>query len=210
MYRIVGSVFKIIMLSIIMVFVFDMAFYMYRVFTLNQKIEGIMTSMQKTVTENNYLPEAEYNMYKSMLKQLADDMNGVSNGLGDANDIFIAGIGTNYGAGGGNTNASDMKCLSSMKTYNNSGTGGAVTQYEILDTDMSKKASYGTIMVVQVRVKINQPFWSWGSATASSTYSYKGEDSEKWTRDIKYRQKTLFYTYYVPCLQYQTLEDLDD
>lgn len=207
MHRVVGTVFKIIMFSIIFVFVWDMAFYMYRAFSLNQQMEGIMSSMQQVVMKNNYLPKSDYIMYASVLRELANSMNG-----SEPNDKFIVGIGTNYGtpvtsigSSGGNTNANDMHTLSSLNVKLEH-TGAT---HNALCLDMSKPASYGSIMVVQARVKINQPFWNWTSTLmGNNDYEYNGEDSTEWTRKLDYYTKTLYYTYYVPCLQYQTLQDV--
>ena len=88
MHKIVYSVFKTIFLSMMLIFVFDLGFYMYRALSINGRMESLMTSMQKIVIENNYLPEQDYIMYKSIFQQLADDMN--------QGDVFIAGIGLNY------------------------------------------------------------------------------------------------------------------
>lgn len=207
MYRIVGTVFKIIMLSIIFVFVWDMAFYMYRAFTLNQKMEGYMSSMQQIVMKNNYLPESDYIMYTNIFRNLADSMNGT-----EPNDKFIVGIGTNYGSpvtavatSGGNTNSTTMRTLDELKVQ----LEHTNAMKNALCLDMSKPASYGSIMVVQARVKINQPFWNWTtSLLGTNDYGYSGEDGEKWSRKLDYYTKTLYYTYYVPCLQYQTLQDV--
>ena len=207
MYRIVGTVFKIIMLSIIFVFVWDMAFYMYRAFTLNQKMEGYMSSMQQIVMKNNYLPESDYIMYTNIFRNLADSMNGT-----EPNDKFIVGIGTNYGSpvtavatSGGNTTSTTMRTLDELKVQ----LEHTNAMKNALCLDMSKPASYGSIMVVQARVKINQPFWNWTtSLLGTNDFGYSGEDGDKWSRKLDYYTKTLYYIYYVPCLQYQTLQDV--
>ena len=89
MHRLVASCFKAIMFSIIFVFVFDMSFYLYRVISLNSRRESIMTSMQKVIMENNYLPDGSYKLYENIFSKLASDMN-------QGGEVFIRGFNINY------------------------------------------------------------------------------------------------------------------
>ena len=181
------------MLSMIFVFVFDMASYLYRAMSLNQRMESIMVSMQRCVMENNGLNDSAYNMYKSMFEQLADDMNGDLNGNG-TKDVgeqwFINGFWVNY-----NTNAINSLSAINSKRANASGT---LQNINILHKDMSNIASYGDVMTVQVGVQINQP--SWGFVNNS----YSANDWQNSTTSNQITQKTteFWYTYYVPCLNY--------
>ena len=76
MHKLVYSVFKTIMVAMILVFAFDMIGYLYRAMSLNQRMENIMVSMQRIVAENNGLTPDAYSMYEDMFIQLAKDMNG--------------------------------------------------------------------------------------------------------------------------------------
>ena len=100
MNRLVYSVFKAIMMAIIFVFVFDMAFYLYRAISLNSRMQSISTSLQKVVMENNYLPSETATMYQHLFGQLIEDFNGGSYSIGadgslnlndsDINNNFIS------------------------------------------------------------------------------------------------------------------------
>lgn len=193
MNKLVYTVFKTIMISMILIFVFDMVSYLYRAMSLNQRMESIMVSMQRCVMENNGLNESAYNMYKGIFSQLACDMNGDTNGNGvrDAGEQwFINGYWINYGTPARN-------CLTTIqsKRQNSSGTLQAVN---ILHSDMKNVASYGDVMTVQVGVQLNQP--SWGFVDNS----YSGNDWQNSVTSNKIAQKTteFWYTYYVPCLRY--------
>ena len=194
MYKLVYTVFKTIFLSMMLIFVFDIGFYMYRALSVNQRMESLMTSMQKIVIENNYLPEQDFAMYESIFQQLSDDMN---NG-----DVFITGIGMNY-----NTNAQGSGVLEHL--YSTDDTRGTVD--DLLVKKMDKPAQYGDVMICQARVQIAQPVWGFGTAKTgyadTAYHDYDGEDSTKWNR-VGYRTVTLYYTYYVPCLNYTSVEDI--
>ena len=64
MAKLTYTVFKTIMLAMIFVFVFDMGMYLYRTASLTQRMQNIMTSMQRVVQENNGLSPENYEIYK--------------------------------------------------------------------------------------------------------------------------------------------------
>lgn len=183
MTRLVANCFKAIMFSMLFILVFDLGFYLYRAFSLNARMESVMTSMQKVIIENNYLPEGDYELYKSIFTRVADDMN--------QGDVFINGFSINYDHDP--VNAIDD--LDALKYKTN---GQAVNE-NILRTRMDTPADYGDVMVVQVRVNVNQPMWGWGGT--QETYDYSGEASPEWGK-LAPRTTTFAYTYYVPCLKY--------
>ncbi len=176
-----------------LIFVFDLAFYVYRAFSVNQRMESIMTSMQKVIMENNYLPEGDYDMYMSIFRQLSQDMN--------SGDTFIAGIGTNY-----DHDPTGSGILTSLISTDATG-----AHRDLLVKQMSKPAQYGDVMICQSKVKITQPIWGFGTENhhmASDHYDdYMGQDSTYWNR-VGYRTTTFYYTYYVPCLKYQSIQDI--
>lgn len=200
MHRLVATSFKTIMFTIIFIFVWDMAFYLYRAVSLNQRMESLMTSMQKVIMENNYLPEGDYEMYVTILQQLAADMNGT-----DAADRFINGFYTNY------ENSPRGAVLGSLNASRADERGVRTTN--ILRDTMSVPANYGDVMIAQIGVNINQPLWNWSNGTVGN-YNYDGQDAawvggtnEGFTR-VGYATTTFYYTYYVPCLKYQSISDV--
>jgi hypothetical protein len=210
MNKLVYSVFKAIMVSIIFVFVFDMASYLYLALSLNARIESLSTSLKKVVMENNYLPSEDATLYASLLGQIIADFNGVEfTGMVNGNmtfsddvdnaDAFIAGASWNYG-----TNA-DISAtgLASLTATGYNSSGGTITR-DILEKNMANVREYGDIQVVQIKVAVYQPFWSWGNAGTSNEYSYSGQDATAWTRNRKHSTHQFVYTYYVPCLKYKT------
>ena len=198
MHKLVYTAFKTIFLSMMFIFLFDMFFYVYRAFSVNQRMETIMASMQKVVMDNNYLPNGEYVLYNKMFQHLAYDMN--------SGDLFIAGIGTNYGK---DANGASMDYF---KSHQEIATGSFSDR---LIYRMDKPAKYGDVMVVQAKVQITQPVWGFlrGSETPldastefTATYpDYNGQDSTYWNR-IGYKRTTLYYNYYVPCLKFQSIQ----
>lgn len=208
MNRLVYSVFKAIMMAIIFVFVFDMAFYLYRAISLNSRMQSISTSLQKVVMENNYLPSETATMYQHLFGQLIVDFNGGSYSIGadgslnlndsDINNNFISGMHWNYKDGA--TGISGMS--ETTKVYRYTGSTFIPTDIPLVVTKMSDPADYGQVMIVQLRVGVYQPLWGWN--TANGKYEYNGEDGTKWVRNATGASTEFVYNYYVPCLQYKT------
>lgn len=208
MNRLVYSVFKAIMMAIIFVFVFDMAFYLYRAISLNSRMQSISTSLQKVVMENNYLPSETATMYQHLFGQLIVDFNGgsysISNGSlslndSDPTDNFISGLHWNY-----KTDATNISTANNAKAtvYRYSNSSFVQKQVDLVVKQMNQPADYGQVMVVQIRVGVYQPLWGWGSATG--VYKYNGEDGTQWVRNSTGASTEFVYNYYVPCLQYRT------
>lgn len=208
MNRLVYSVFKAIMVAIIFVFVFDMAFYLYRAISLNSRMQSISTSLQKVVMENNYLPSETATMYQHLFGQLIVDFNGGSYSIGadgslnlndsDINNNFISGMHWNY-----KNSATGISGMSeTTKVYRYNGSTFTPTDIPLVIDKMSSPADYGQVMIVQLRVGVYQPLWGWG--TANGKYEYNGEDGTKWVRNATGASTEFVYNYYVPCLQYKT------
>lgn len=223
MNRLVYTVFKTIALSIIFIFLFDIIFYMYRVTSLNARMESLSTSMKKVVMENNYLPSEMAETYSEIFKNMICDYNNVPyhpgmsgaqliNGDGgnavdgtNGNSVnaaaFIAGMHWNY-----NSNATGLS-LSSLSANRQkwTGSGWSTQNTNIIKTKMNSPANYGDIMVVQLRVGVFQPIWGWATSGYAVTdrYSYNGEDVRRWVRNAASTE--MVYTYYVPCLNFRTI-----
>lgn len=208
MNRLVYSVFKAIMMAIIFVFVFDMAFYLYRAISLNSRMQSISTSLQKVVMENNYLPNETATMYQHLFGQLIVDFNGGSYSIGadgslnlndsDINNNFISGMHWNY-----KNSATGISGMSeTTRVYRYNGSTFTPTDIPLVIDKMSNPADYGQVMIVQLRVGVYQPLWGWN--TANGKYEYNGEDGTKWVRNATGASTEFVYNYYVPCLQYKT------
>ena len=172
MHRIVANCFKSIAFAIIFVIVWDLGFYLWRANVLNQRMESIAVSMQEVVSKNNYLPQGDAEMFSSILKQIQSDMN--------VSDVFIKAMDWNY------LDKSEYKPVINVKE-------GYSTK-NIARYQMDTPASYGDVMVVELRVCINAP--TWYQATASNS-----ADS------FQHRNNGIVftYTYLVPCLKYTTV-----
>lgn len=192
MHRLVASCFKAIMFSIIFVFVFDMSFYLYRVISLNSRMESIMTSMQKVVMENNYLPDGSYKLYENIFSRLASDMN-------QGGETFIRGFNINYSHDA--TLPSGADTLNADIIYAN---GSSASNVNILKKRMDTPAQYGEVMAVQVIVGVYSPIWGWGSNNTGE-YKYTGQNAQQWNRNATGGTVEFTYTYYVPCLKYQSI-----
>lgn len=222
MNKLVYSVFKAIMLSVIFIFIFDMASYLYRAVSLNARMESLSTSLKKVVMENNYLPESDAELYMKLLGQMVADFNGVpasAFGAGgitkpsdvnakdsDISDNFISGMHWNYGSNAILANSGLTSLTGDVYTW--SGGSWQAGTRNIVEKDMSKPRDYGDIQIVQLRVGVYQPLWGWTSAaggTPSTTdYKYNGQAMTNFNRAANARGTEFVYTYYVPCMKYKT------
>lgn len=224
MNRMVFSVFKAIALSMIFVFVWDMGFYLYRTFALNQRMEILMSSMTKVVQENNYLPEEEANVYKTLFQQLMRQLNGTTNGAGNPNEIFVNGFDWNLESGSYATRTYTNNMADINATVSNNA-GNSVNR-NILVRYMNTPACYGDIMVCYVSVNVNTPFWSFNTNhRASSNPNGNGHNmdlvatngdafdsadinsADNWVRNPAFQTIDMNYVYYVPCMHYTSVTD---
>ena len=142
MNKLVYSVFKTIAFAMIFVFVFDMGFYLYRVFSINQRAENILTSMQKVVMENNCLPQEDAEMYQQILEHMAADFNGgtfVNNNDGSKGE-FVAAIDWNMTH---DAIGIPLDIRSTRSWYN--GTNWTEKSVDIVHKQMGDPGAYGDI-----------------------------------------------------------------
>lgn len=199
MNRFVFNIFKTIMFAMIFVFVWDIGFYLYRVTNLNQRMNSLMTSMQKVVMENNYLPESAYNTYEALFTQIADSYN---NNGDTARGVFINGFRINY------------KHESERNITLNATRNGVSSNIVRKQMDEAHKGSYGDVMIVDVEVSVNAPVWDFTTSNNLGQTTVDGGErgAAAWQNDgssaeLEPYEVTLNYTYYVPCMKYQTLTD---
>lgn len=218
MNKLVYTVFKTIAMSIIFIFLFDILFYMYRVTSLNARMESLSTSMKKVVMENNYLPSELATTYSEIIKHMICDYNNVAYHQGMSNAELITGTGGNDVNGRNGNSVNTAAFISGFRwnyKTNADGVGLAVNAQRqkwtgsswtpqtvnIVKTRMDTPADYGDIMVVQLKVGVFQPIWGW--TQANGKYDYNSEDVTKWVRNAASTE--LIYTYYVPCLNFRTV-----
>lgn len=182
MNKMVFAVFKAIAIAIIMVFVFDMGMYLYKALTLDQRMKNIMANMQRTVAENNYLPDGAYNVYSVLIKQAGDTLNG-----NEANSFV--------GTADGGSDAYFLNYKKSAVGVSTEVTDALASTGNTVHTDMHDIGSYGDIMVVQAAVMVRQPMWGFGGNGNHS--------AENWDV-LEHSTHTFVYTYYVPCMNYST------
>lgn len=192
MHRIVVTAFKAVAYAMIFVIIWSVVFYLFRVFALNSKLETIMVSMRQDVSQNNYLTEDRYEMYKTMLLDVANEMN---NG-----DTFVVGYNLNY-AKGDKSNAcvsddtpSNMGLHYTPDGYKMSGAANSPT-YSL---NLAKPAACGDVAVIELQVGFNALSWRYDTAEQAAA------DELKLTDDIV---NTITYTYQVPCLKYVNVVD---
>lgn len=197
MNKFVASVFKAIMFSMIFVFVWDTAFYLYRVLSINQRIESLMNSMQKVIMENDYLPYDTAVTYQKLLYQMADDYNiGSGYNIRNASSWSNSSAWTDTSVSMPFVLAMDWNYLDdAVGTFPSITVSDGVTTTNVLRLRMGSPADYGDVMIAQLRVVVAQPMWEFiGSHDDARTWAHNSPATS-----------TLTYTYYVPCLKYKSI-----
>lgn len=152
MHRIVATCFKSIMYAIIFVIIWDVGFYLWRANVLNQRMESLAVSMQEVVSKNNYMPEGDYKMFKSVLNTIRSDMN--------QSDEFVSKIILNYGD------------YSSYQPNVRVDGVGNIARYR-LDTP----ARYGDVMVIELKVGVNASVWGRSNVRGNGADSVEKKSS---------------------------------
>lgn len=216
MHRMVIQVFKAIAFAMIFVFVFDMAFYLYRVYVLNQRMESINVSLQKVVSENNYLPEAQYKMFNAIYNNMARAFNGGSGKGDDYSDYDHSGDDFVVYKDGNNAvklNYGQNNALSSSDIANKFNISDATFIRDYLEGNMALPADYGDVMIVNAEIAVNQPLWGFvrsGKMDADSWQKVSKRDKDRLRDSNKISGDgtvTFTYTYFVPCLKYQSVTE---
>lgn len=212
MHKMVLQVFKVIALSMVFVFIWDIVFYLYRAFSLNQRMESINVSVQKVVSENNYLPTGQYNMFMSIYNDMGESFNKVpaNADASDANVVkmneFIVYDGNNAVTLNYNQPATNSKRIGGYKPNSY---GSIDWNDNIVKNRLDAPADYGDIMCIEAKVKVNQPLWGFLDGDKMNAKNWqKGTSDDMSKFGSQYRgdgTTTFTYTYYVPCLKYQSV-----
>lgn len=209
MHKLVYQVFKTIMIAIILVFVFDMVGYLYRAASLNQRVESLMTSLQKVVMENNYLPKEQAVLYQQLFGQMAADYNAIAGQTYSAtnptqffqgnNDAFVLAMDWNMYDDAVGVNMPNVS--SARKAWN--GSTWTTVATSIVHKKMGSPADYGDVQTVQVRIMVAQPTWGFmtGGAHTADDFSLDDSKNEHVVGNARFIH-VFNYTYYVPCLKY--------
>lgn len=134
MSKMVSTVFKYTMMSIIFVVIWQTCFYTLKIWTFNDRMTTIVRTMSEEVSDKNYLPESSKLMYCGLIDDLINQMNGAS-------DTLFEGYTLNYSQGASNVEVSNS---------------GGLTIWDKLDM----AGQYGDLMVVEVVVDINGLAWT--------------------------------------------------
>ena len=206
MHKMIWTVFKTIVATVLIVFLADMIFYLYRVSSLNARMENFAVNLKKTVMDNNYLPSEDADVYREMLYSIMSDYNNVDYAAGSGvpphgTDDFIVGISWNYSHDANVENP--LVVNANRKRFNATSNTWDTVNSDIVRNRMDNPAEYGDVMVVQLRVTVNYPFWGWGNVTAD--YNNNGQGIDEWVREKSAGTKEFVYTYYVPCMKYKTI-----
>lgn len=209
MHRLVYQVFKAIMVAIILVFVFDMVGYLYRAASLNQRVESLMTSLQKVVMDNNYLPQEQAVLYQQLFGQMAADFNARSGQVYSAanptqffqgnSDAFVLAMDWNmYDDAVGN----HPSITATRSKWTGSNWTSVSTQ--IVSKRMGTPMDYGDIQTIQFRVLVAQPTWGFmrtGASGSADDFTLDSSRNQHVTGSNRFTH-VFTYTYYVPCMKY--------
>lgn len=210
MNKLVYTVFSTLAFAIIFVFVWDIVFYLYRVNSLNTRMENIASAMQNVVMQNNYMPEYEAKVFQQLLKNMADDynsgvtsdVNAYSDGSTHSVNDFVLYLDWNY---------NDSAVLPTSSITSIADSVSRVHTRMGVDSYSSSVPDYGDIVVIQLRVVVAQPTWNFmkqsgagfKTIVAGNTGSSEKMENNHVTDVGDMFTTELDYTYYVPCLRYK-------
>lgn len=202
-YRMIYQVFKTLAIAMVMVFVFDIVFYLYRAYSLNQRMESMCVSLQKVVSENNYLPEGQYNMFTTLFDDMADSFNSgyVTNDDGTITRVDESSLsGTDRNINRFIVRQDDGHAV--RLNYGQTPEGGTPSITGVtVGSDLSKPLDYGDVAYIQVKVEVKQPVWDFiGTSYSAANFQNSNTDSS-----IAEKTTEFTYTYLVPCLKYQSV-----
>lgn len=225
MHNMVFKVFKTIAFAIIFVFVFDIAFYIYRFASFNTKVENITTSLQKVVMENNYLPSEQAELFKAMFYNMMADYNAPTRAdrtgyhfnsatnavpFNNANNAFVLFCDWNY-----RDAAVFPSGTAPINVVDNP--GHSIVHQQMGIAGSGTVGDYGDIMIVQVRFILAQPMWNFmhnagfinggvGITAGAAATGMENQNEVTPAQKIANRFTTeVDYNYYVPCLQYKSI-----
>lgn len=204
-YKMIYQVFKALAIAMVMVFVFDIVFYLYRAYSLNQRMESMCVSLQKVVSENNYLPEGQYNMFMTLFDDMADSFNS---GYKTNEDGTITRVDESSLSG---TDANINRFIVRQDdghavrlNYGQTPEGGTPTISGVtVGSDLSKPLDYGDVAYIQAKVEVKQPVWDF----IGTSYSAANFQNSSTNASIAEKTTEFTYTYLVPCLKYQSVTD---
>lgn len=204
-YKMIYQVFKALAIAMVMVFVFDIVFYLYRAYSLNQRMESMCVSLQKVVSENNYLPEGQYNMFMTLFDDMADSFNS---GYKTNEDGTITRVDESSLSG---TDANINRFIVRQDdghavrlNYGQTPDGVTPTISGVtVGSDLSKPLDYGDVAYIQAKVEVKQPVWDF----IGTSYSAANFQNSNTNASIAEKTTEFTYTYLVPCLKYQSVTD---
>lgn len=167
MNKTVWVAFKAVAFSIIFVIIWSVSFYLFKAYSLNQKIESVMVTMQQEVSKNNYLPQSTYDMYEEMLRGIAGTMNGNEAGS------FVRGFNINY---------------HHNSAFQPTSVGG-VNYVTRLDTP----GNYGDVAVIELQVTMNAVEWFYDPAEDGAANQVQTDNNAATTLTYTYQVPCLRY-----------------
>lgn len=80
MHRLVSTVFKILMMSLLFMFLLDTALLAVEIISIHSKVSNITGTMQTELARNNYMPDEIANTFTGFLVEIADNSSIMTTG----------------------------------------------------------------------------------------------------------------------------------
>lgn len=227
MAKLYWSVFKIIILNMLLLIVFGLVIFLVQFLSANSKINSLMSAMTQDVSNNNCLTTNSAIMYAGLLNNIveqfstADEDNSIVTDIvqgwalnynGDAGDLTTANLAQN--ATPLNITTNDNGQAGQMKSQLTSGTGRtAGLQQEQVMTNLAQAGNYGGVQCITLGVQYKVLSFGFsggrsltndGANNGTATALSNSQNGQRRFNDWKRRFSTIsvYYNYAVPCLQY--------
>ena len=189
MHRLVASVFKILFISIMMMFLLDTTLVLVQILDINSKVNNIASVMQMEVAKNNCMPKDMADGFTEYLARINSGTTIISGLGGETNQATLDEITKNIRSNSGDIKTnfySDLK----MQNYRYLDEDGRQedTVYKI--TEEAAK-DYGEFTMMAIEITLHPMYVYLGNGQTSTI--------RKVQRDVP---MVMNYVYYVPCLRY--------
>ncbi|MDR0917954.1 MAG: hypothetical protein LBM93_01685 [Oscillospiraceae bacterium] len=199
----IWNVFKVCMISVIMMVVVSTVTYVQQVYAVTTKVESLMTLMKIDVAQNNGLDATAVKKYGKMFEVIYTQMGTTVSDLdgnSQADNFLVDDDDTTSATGelaGVLTCEGWYKDAKAFKiNYGSSTQADADTSVAGVHRNLAAAGNFGDIMLIQVKVNIRSLRWAFGAVnTADGAMENAVEGNLGGTQE-------LVFEYMVPCLKY--------
>lgn len=173
MHRMISTVFKILILSMLFMFLLDTSLLMVEIVTIHSKLSNVAGIMQTEVSRNNCMPNAMANTFERILDEIENNSTIMDT-----------------------TKSSSLKKIRTNMSHDLTvGSGGSSVVYTSLNPNSPRTVGdYGDFVTLAIEATLNPAFVYYNPE--------RTESNQSWLMRSGALDYKLYYIYTVPCLRY--------